>query len=50
MHERGIVESEAGLYFVGLEFLYAMSSVMVHGVGRDAELIANHIAPRVPVR
>ena len=51
MHERGIVESEAGLYFVGLEFLYAMSSsVMIHGVGRDAEHIANHIAPRVPVR
>ena len=50
VHERGIVESEAGLYFVGLEFLYAMSSVMVHGVGRDAEHIANHIAPRVPVR
>ena len=51
VHERGIVESEAGLYFVGLEFLYAMSSsVMVHGVGRDAEHIANHIAPCAPVR
>jgi putative flavoprotein involved in K+ transport len=49
IHERGVVESEPGLYFVGLEFLYAMSSVMVHGVGRDAEHIANHIASRVPV-
>jgi putative flavoprotein involved in K+ transport len=49
VHERGVVESEPGLYFVGLEFLYAMSSVMVHGVGRDAEHIANHIASRVPV-
>jgi putative flavoprotein involved in K+ transport len=48
MHERGIVQSEPGLYFVGLEFLYAMSSVMVHGVGRDAEHIAWHISSRVP--
>jgi len=47
-HERGIVGSEPGLYFVGLEFLYAMSSVMVHGVGRDAEHIAKHISSRVP--
>jgi putative flavoprotein involved in K+ transport len=48
MHERGVVGSEPGLYFVGLEFLYAMSSVMVHGVGRDAEQIARHISSRVP--
>jgi putative flavoprotein involved in K+ transport len=48
MHERGVVGSEPGLYFVGLEFLYAMSSVMVHGVGRDAEHIAKHISSRVP--
>jgi putative flavoprotein involved in K+ transport len=47
IHERGVVESEPGLYFVGLEFLYAMSSAMVHGVGRDAEHVANHIASRV---
>jgi putative flavoprotein involved in K+ transport len=47
-HERGVVGDEPGLYFVGLEFLYAMSSVMVHGVGRDAEHIAKHIASRVP--
>jgi putative flavoprotein involved in K+ transport len=44
MHERGIVASEPGLYLLGLEFLYAMSSVMVHGVGRDAEHIARHIS------
>ena len=49
IHERGVVESEPGLYFVGLEFLYAMSSVMVHGVGRDAEHIANSISARQPV-
>jgi putative flavoprotein involved in K+ transport len=45
-HERGIVASEPGLYFVGLHFLYALSSTMIHGVGRDAERIARVIADR----
>jgi putative flavoprotein involved in K+ transport len=45
-HERGVVTSEPGLYFVGLHFLYAMSSAMVHGVGRDAERVVEHIAAR----
>jgi putative flavoprotein involved in K+ transport len=45
-HERGIVPAEPGLYFVGLHFLYALSSTMVHGVGRDAERIAETIAAR----
>jgi putative flavoprotein involved in K+ transport len=39
LHQAGIVESQPGLYFVGLTFLYAMSSSMIHGVGRDAERI-----------
>jgi putative flavoprotein involved in K+ transport len=47
MHHRGVVASEPGLYFVGLHFLYAMSSTMIHGVGRDAEYIAGTIADRV---
>lgn len=46
MHERGLVDTEPGLYFVGLTFLYALSSSMVHGVGRDAERIAKAIASR----
>jgi putative flavoprotein involved in K+ transport len=45
-HEGGIVASEPGLYFVGLHFLYAFSSEMIHGVGRDASRIAGHIAAR----
>ena len=45
-HQRGIVESEPGLYFVGLEFLFAMSSTMVRGVSRDAQRVAKHIAKR----
>ena len=46
-HERGVVPGEPGLYFVGLHFLYAMSSTMIHGVGRDAEYIAKAIGRRV---
>jgi putative flavoprotein involved in K+ transport len=31
------------LYFVGLPFLFALTSSLVGGVGRDAEHIADHI-------
>jgi putative flavoprotein involved in K+ transport len=44
MHERGVVAKEPDLYFVGLHFLYALSSTMIHGVGRDARYVAEHIA------
>jgi len=44
VHARGIVETAPGLYFLGLYFLYAMSSGMVHGVGRDARHVADTIA------
>jgi putative flavoprotein involved in K+ transport len=47
-HRRGVVESQPGLYLIGLHFLYAMSSAMIHGVGRDAEHLARHIAAREP--
>lgn len=42
--ELGASTDVPGLYFVGLHFLYAMSSAMVHGVGRDAERVAGMIA------
>ena len=42
-HRSGVVEGEPGLYFVGLPFLHAMSSPMIHGVGRDAARIAEAI-------
>jgi putative flavoprotein involved in K+ transport len=45
-HVRGVVPGEPGLYFVGLHFLYAMSSGMIHGVGRDADHVAGIIAKR----
>lgn len=50
MHRRGIVESHPGLYFVGLHFLYSLSSAMIHGVGRDAARIVDHLAARIPAR
>lgn len=46
-HERG-VGAEPGLYFVGLGIIYAASSVMVQGVGRDAAYVVKHIAGRRP--
>ena len=45
-HEAGVVSKAPGLYFVGLHFLYSVSSTMVHGVGRDAARIANAVAAR----
>jgi putative flavoprotein involved in K+ transport len=42
----GIVAGEPGLYFVGLHFLYALSSTMIHGVDRDAKRVADAIAAR----
>jgi putative flavoprotein involved in K+ transport len=50
LHRRGIVESEPGLYFIGLKFLYSVSSEQIQGVGRDADYIAGKIAARRGVR
>lgn len=43
---RGVVRDAPGLYFVGLHFLYALSSTMIHGVGRDAEHVVREIDAR----
>jgi len=45
-HERGIVGSEPGLFVIGLKFLYSVSSEQIHGVGRDADRVAQGIAAR----
>ena len=50
MHDSGVVANEPGLYFVGLHFLYAFSSTMVHGVSRDAERIVGAVAERLGAR
>ena len=47
VHDRGVAESEPGLYFVGLVFQYSLSSVLIGGVGRDAEHVVRNIASRV---
>ena len=44
--EHGVVADQPGLYFVGLLFLYAVSSAMIHGLARDASHVAEHIAAR----
>ena len=46
LHESGVVHSQQGLFFVGLGFLHAVSSSMIHGVGRDADRIAGLVAER----
>ena len=47
---RGIVSAVPGLYFVGLNFLYSVSSTMIHGAARDAEYVAKAIVRRVTER
>jgi putative flavoprotein involved in K+ transport len=46
-HVEGVALGEPGRYFVGLHFLYAMSSTMIHGVGRDAARIATIVSHNV---
>jgi putative flavoprotein involved in K+ transport len=45
-HERGVVGSQPGLYFIGLFFLSTAASSLIGGVDRDARHIARHIASR----
>jgi putative flavoprotein involved in K+ transport len=47
-HDRGIVPEEPGLYFVGLEFLYALSSATIIGVARDAKRVVKHLCAHRP--
>jgi putative flavoprotein involved in K+ transport len=46
-YDRGLVPKAAGLYFVGLQFLYAMTSETVSGVSRDARRAVEAIAARM---
>lgn len=45
-HNRGVIEQVPGLYFLGLKFLYSVSSEQIHGVGRDADHLAAVIQAR----
>lgn len=46
LQSRGAAAGVPGLYFVGLHYLYAHSSSMIHGVGRDARRVAEQVAAR----
>ena len=47
---RGVSSSVPGLYFCGLAFQYAFSSMVFPGVGRDAGYVAHQIAQRARSR
>ena len=43
---RGVVDAAPGLYFCGLSFQYAFSSMIFPGIGRDADYVARRIVAR----
>jgi putative flavoprotein involved in K+ transport len=47
---RGVVDAAPGLFFCGLSFQFAFSSMVFPGVGRDADFVAGRIAERVRSR
>ena len=50
IHDRGVVASVPGLYFVGLPFQYAASSSLIGGVGRDAGFVVDKLIARARER
>jgi putative flavoprotein involved in K+ transport len=44
---RGVADGAPGLYFLGIPFQYAFSSMLVAGAGRDAGFVVDRIAKRV---
>lgn len=49
-HDAGVVTQVPGLYFVGLHFLYAMTSDTITGMQRDAKRVVRHLTRRGPAR
>ncbi len=45
-HQRGVVADQPGLYFCGLNFLHALWSETLTGVGRDARYVVDHLVSR----
>jgi putative flavoprotein involved in K+ transport len=45
-HERGVATDVPGLYFLGLDFQYAIASASIQGVDRDARFLVKHLAAR----
>lgn len=50
IHDRGIVESEPGLYFCGLHFQFAAASDSIVGMQRDARFVVKHLLRNRPVQ
>ncbi len=46
-HDRGVMPSQPGLYFIGLPFLTKLASAFVGGVGDDAKRLVRTIAARL---
>jgi len=47
LEERGVSPTVPGLYFLGVPFQFAFSSMLVAGAGRDAKYVVDRIAERV---
>ncbi len=47
---RGVVDAVPGLYFCGLAFQFAFSSMVFPGIGRDAEYLSRRICARAARR
>jgi putative flavoprotein involved in K+ transport len=47
---RGVSPTVPGLYFLGVPFSYAFTSMLVAGAGRDAKYVVDRIAERVRER
>jgi len=47
VHDRGVVTQVPGMYFVGLHFLYSMSSSTLFGIGRDANRVVKAVQSRL---
>jgi putative flavoprotein involved in K+ transport len=45
VHDRGVA-TEPGLYFMGLEFQYALASATIQGFDRDARHVVRHLLAR----
>jgi putative flavoprotein involved in K+ transport len=48
-HTRGVSSQVPGLYFLGLQFQFALASASLWGVGRDAAYLVMHLAKRPTV-
>jgi putative flavoprotein involved in K+ transport len=47
VEERGVSPTVPGLYFLGIPFQYAFTSMLVTGAGRDAKYVVDRLAERV---